>query len=408
MRTVMIATTMLASAGLFGGAAQADQQRMVERGPDMGAPMTGGGAPPAPNGMRQAGPATRGAHPKGSRHWGGQYQGHWVGGMRAPGGWSGYRRPYRGFGLPTYWISPTFVITDFGDYGLYQPPVGYSWSRYYDDAVLIDGRGSVYDTVGGIAWNTYDLDEAQGGRLDAYLANTDSYRQSAGAGYAYPPQIGQGQGAPGQGGYGGQPGYGQGYPQGGYQQDGYRQDGYRQDDRQGRGSNGVGGAVIGGAAGGIAGGLIAGRNDKVGGALIGAGAGALAGYAIDRSAHRRDRDYADDRGASYPAPGPGYAGGGYAPGPGYPPPGGPRLAPPTIIESGPGTLVTTSAVGGVSTGTYVNGYYYAPATVTTVTIASAPVVTTTTEVFEDSVTYIQPAVHHYRKHVWHRPVCSCR
>ncbi len=390
MRTVMIATTMLASAGLFGGAAQAGQQRMVERGPDMGASMMGGGGAPAPTGM-QHGPGVPVGNPRGGRHWGGQYQGHWVGGMRAPGGWGGYRRPYRGYALSSYWISPTFLIADYGNYGLYQPPVGYNWSRYYDDAVLIDGRGSVYDTVGGINWTTYDLDEAQGGRLDAYHANTDSYRQSAGAGYAYPPQT------HGRGGYAEQPGYGQSYPQ----------DGYQRDDRRGHDSNGVGGALIGGAAGGIAGGLIAGRHDKVGGALIGAGAGALAGYAIDRGAHRRDRDYADERGAGYPAPGPGY-GGGYAPGPGYPPRGGPRLDTPTIIESGPGTLVTTSAVGGVATGTYVNGYYYPPATVTTVTIASAPIVTTTTEVFEDSVTYIRPAVHRYRKHVWHRPVCSCR
>ncbi|MGI4730813.1 MAG: RcnB family protein [Janthinobacterium lividum] len=395
MRTVLIAATALAGVGLMGiGTAAAGQQRMVEHGPGAGAPIappSGPGGPMA-GGQMAGGPGMRpaGMHRGPGRHWGGRRDGHWVGGMRAPGGWAAYHRPYRGYGLSSYWVAPSFLIDDWGDYGLYQPPVGYNWSRYYDDAVLIDGRGSVYDTVGGIDWNRYDLDEGQGGRMSAYGAGGDPYRQSAGAGYDYPPQDG----------YAGRPGY-------------PPRDGYGQ-----RRSNGVGGALVGGAVGGVAGGLIAGRHDKVGGALIGAGAGALAGYAIDRNAHRHDRYDRDgydrggyDRGgpgAGYPMPGPGY-GPDRGPGPGYPPPGGPGYAPPTVIESGGGTVVTTSSVGGIASGTYVDGYYYPPATVTTVTVASAPVVTTTTEVFEDSVTYTRRAARRvYHKRVWHRPVCGCR
>lgn len=389
MRTVLIAAAVLASAG----AADAGQQRVMVPGPSSG-PGTGAGVNggamvprPAPVGVPR-GPGDY----SGGQHWGGRYQGHWVGGVRAPGGLGGYRRPYRGYVLPAYWVSPGFLIGDWNSYGLYQPPVGYSWSRYYDDAVLIDGRGSVYDTVGGIEWSRYDLDEAQGGRIDAYHANADGYRASmAGADYAYPPQTGYGEG---------------GYGQGGPGRDGYApQPGEVPPAPGGYGrprSNGVGGALIGGAAGGIAGGLIAGRHDKVGGALIGAGAGALAGYAIDRS--RRRTDAPGYGGPSYGGAGAGYPvpADGYSSGPGY--------APPTVIESGRGTLVTTSSVGGAAGGTYVNGYYYPPATVTTVTVARAPVVTTTTEVFEDSVTYTRPAVHRvYRKRVW-RPVprCYCR
>ncbi len=372
MRTVLIATAALASAGTADAG-----QRMVVHGPDMASSAMSDGATaplPGPTGYdprsrpvgMQPGPDDR---PVG-RHWGGRDQGRWIGGVRAPGGWSSYRRPYRGYGLPGYWMSSGFRIGDWGDYGLYQPPVGYSWSRYYDDAVLIDTQGSVYDTIGGIDWPRYDLDEAQGGRVDTYNANVDQYRATAGADYAYP-----------QGSYL--------QPDGSYPQP--------------RRSDGVGGALVGGAAGGIAGGLIAGRHDKVAGALIGVGGGALAGYAIDRRAHRRDYPQAGGPGADYPPPPPGYA-----PGPGYPPPGADR-APPTVIRSGGGTLVTTSTVGGIAGGTYVNGYYYPPATVTTVTVASAPVVTTTTEVFEDSVTYTRrPTRKVYRRPVWHRPVCYCR
>lgn len=379
MRTVLIAAAALASAGTAQAA-----QRMVPPSSGMApAPMGGPAAafpapiPGSPNIAPHSAGMRHGPGPNGARHWGGQYEGHWIGGMRAPGGWTQYRRPYRGYGLPAYWLSSGFRIGDWGDYGLYQPPVGYNWSRYYDDAVLLDNRGSVYDTVGGIDWNRYDLDEAQGGRIDAYAANADEYRATAGAGYAYPPQ----------GGYAGQPG---GYAT----HDGYSSErgGYPPSPR----SNGVGGALIGGAAGGIAGGLIAGRHDKVGGALIGAGAGALAGYAIDRSVNRRPRDYPQyGPGAGYPAPG-------YGPRFGYPSQGMGYGRPPIIHTDG-GTVVTTSTGDG-----YGNGYY-SGGSVTTVTVSSTPIVTTTTEVFEDDVTYKRRAAHRaYRKHVWRRPVCYCR
>ncbi|WP_332785551.1 RcnB family protein [Sphingomonas sp. PB1R3] len=84
--------------------------------------------------------------------WGSQVGGRWWGGANAPGGWRAYRRPVRGMVMPSYWNDPRFGVQDWAVYTLPQPPVGYRWSRYYDDAVLIDARGSVYDSVSGVNW----------------------------------------------------------------------------------------------------------------------------------------------------------------------------------------------------------------------------------------------------------------
>jgi hypothetical protein len=89
----------------------------------------------------------------GGQRWGGRSGGRWIGGVQAPGGWNAYRRPGRGFALPSYWIAPSFFIGNFASYGLAPPPYGYHWSRYYDDAVLIDDHGQVYDSVQGIGWD---------------------------------------------------------------------------------------------------------------------------------------------------------------------------------------------------------------------------------------------------------------
>ncbi|WP_326523404.1 RcnB family protein [Sphingomonas sp.] len=193
----------------------------------------------------------------GQSRWGGRIDGRWYGGVRAPGGWTAYRRPTRGWVLPGYWFAPSFHISDFAYYGLGSPPAGYRWSRYYDDAVLVDGRGRVFDSVGGVDWSRYD------------------------GGYAYDDDY------------------------------------YEGDDRgpRERRDDGVGGAVIGGVIGGIAGNVIAGRGDKLAGTIIGAGAGAIAGAAIDRADgrrgdRRRDRDLRrmppPPPGAAYPHAGPGY------------------------------------------------------------------------------------------------------
>jgi Ni/Co efflux regulator RcnB len=107
------------------------------------------------------------------QHWGGKVGGHWSGGMNAPGGWKAYRHPSRGWRLPRYWIAPSFFINDWADYGLSTPPQGYRWSRYYDDAVLMDDNGRVWDSVGGVNWD------------DGY--GYDAGYEGAGYGAGYPP-----------------------------------------------------------------------------------------------------------------------------------------------------------------------------------------------------------------------------
>ncbi|MCP3734893.1 RcnB family protein [Sphingomonas sp. RP10(2022)] len=303
-------------------------------------------------------------HPGGGSRWGSKVGGRWWGGANAPGGWNAYHRPYRGYALPSYWIAPRFYINDWQTYGLTQPSYGYNWVRYYDDAVLVDGRGSVYDTRAGIDWDRYD---------DAGYAGDDRVYADGG------------------------------YDDRGYDDRGYDDRGY--DARYARRDNGVGGAVTGAVVGGVAGNLIAGRGNRLGGTLIGAGVGAAAGYAIDKAEDRRGPPppppvYRGDRGYDVPvAPA-------YAPPP--PPPVGYAPGNPAWRSAdGTTTVTTTNGAGGY----YRGGYYYPGASTTTVVVQTAPVVTTTTtEIYEDAVTYTRrPVVHTKTKRVWRpAPKCACR
>ena len=179
----------------------------------------------------------------GVRSWGGRQNGRWIGGVRAPGGYTAYRPAFRGYILPRYWVQPSFFIGNFSRYGFSAPRSGYGWSRYYDDAVLSDRSGRVYDTVRGVDWDRYDRYD------DGSEDYSDSY---------------------------------------GYRDDGYSSDGraFRGDDprvRERDRDGGLGGALIGGAVGAVAGNVIGGRGNRLAGSLIGGGVGALAGLAIDSS-----------------------------------------------------------------------------------------------------------------------------
>ena len=190
--------------------------------------LAGTGAPAAMHRPGTAMPASGvhaprpGGHWNGAHRWGQRHNGRWLAGWHAPGGWNGYRRPVYGYVLPRYWVSPTYYIANYGAYGLPAPAYGYGWSRYYDDAVMTDRYGRVYDSRSNIAWDRYE---------------------------------------------------------GGYGDDGYYddRDGYRRPD------NGLGGAAIGAVVGGVAGNRIAGRGNRTAGTLIGAGVGAVAGAMIDKA-----------------------------------------------------------------------------------------------------------------------------
>lgn len=155
-----------------------------------------------------------------------------------------YRRPSYGYMLPRQWVAAPYFISNYSHYRLPRPATGFGWSRYYDDAVLTDRYGRIYDWRSDVNW-----------RRDSRWASED---------------------------------YSDSY-------------GYR-DEYRPRRSDGVAGAVIGGVVGGIAGNIIGGDGNRLAGTLIGGGVGALAGQAIDKSSSRRRayRDYGYRDGPSHP------------------------------------------------------------------------------------------------------------
>ena len=185
-----------------------------------------------------------------------KYQGRWVGGWQAPGGWNAYRRPYRGFVLPSYWISPSFFIGNWSNFGFAAPTAGFGWSRYYNDAVLTDRYGRVVDYVPNYNW-------------DRNAVRSRSYEDANYDYGAYPDGYGSAE-----------------VPR--------RRNGVL----AGLGTAALG-AVVGGSAGAILGTVIAGRGNRGAGALIGGGLGALASVAVTEASRNRrparERVYRDAR-----------------------------------------------------------------------------------------------------------------
>lgn len=107
--------------------------------------------PSAPLAPAELSPAPQASTPP--LRWGSRVDGRWSGGGNAPGGWAAYRRPARGYRVPSYWLAPRFYVADWRRYGLAQPRPGYGWSRYYDDAVMIDRVGTVLEYRGGLDWD---------------------------------------------------------------------------------------------------------------------------------------------------------------------------------------------------------------------------------------------------------------
>jgi Ni/Co efflux regulator RcnB len=322
------------------------------------------------------------------RSWGGRHNGRWIGGHRAPGGFNAYRPAVRGFILPRYWIQPSFFIGNYARYGFSAPQSGYGWSRYYDDAVLSDRSGRVYDSVRGVDWDRYDRYE------DGAEDYSDSY---------------------------------------GYRDDGYSSDGrdYRSDDprvRERDRDGGAGGAVIGGVAGAVAGNVIGGRGNRVLGSVIGGAVGAAAGAAIDindragrgpkiKKLSRRDRErlerrdgrrYEDRGGAVADGRWNGTWTGSYDNGP-------------TQVYNGtfdgryegsaPHWTGHHGRSGYQTHRSYGYGYGYGPSE-TIVTIHSAPITTTTTHVTEEVIYAAAPRKRYVAKRKTWKPRrkvhCVCR
>jgi Ni/Co efflux regulator RcnB len=344
-----------------------------------------------------------------------------------------YRRPFRGFVMPRYWVQPSFYIPNYTIYGLSAPSRGYNWSRYYDDAVLLDGRGYVQDYRSGVNWNAgyapqggyYDQPDygpsmrpdrqayewgdngdvafaAPDGSSYSYDGEWDGQyvdpqgrvfegewegtvtRHDGVAGPGYPAPAPRGAGAP----YPANVAYGSGDERrystayGSGDARGYSDDydnysvprGYENYERCLK-SNGLKGGAIGAILGGIAGNRIAGRGDRVGGTILGAGLGGLAGVAVEKATSKCKRyapRYEEQDRVPYPPQG-------Y-----YPPqPQG-----------------------------WQGGYYYYPQApmVTTVTVVPGTSTTTTTvteEVYYETVkTYRKPAARKWKPRS--KPRCSCR
>ncbi|KQN27123.1 hypothetical protein ASF00_12225 [Sphingomonas sp. Leaf34] len=306
--------------------------------------------------------------------WGSKIGGRWWGGANAPGGWAAYRRPDRGWTVPGYWNAPRFYVNDWSTYGLPRPPQGYYWTRYYDDAVLIDPRGSVYDTVSGTDWDRYDSGGFTAAVPQDYAQTETVYADPAYADPIYTDPVDRRYTAP-------------------YQ------------DRAPRRDTGLGGAAVGAVAGGVAGNLIAGRGNRLGGTLIGAGVGAAAGYAIDKG-EDRSREVPPPRreyGARYAPPPPVYAPA-YATDPAPPVSYGAGYPQPRYAAAGRGG--TWVSPDGLTTVTTTNGSVYATGA-STVVVQSAPMVTTTTTTdYYDTVSYAPRKAWH--KRVRARPRCNCR
>ncbi|WP_446654986.1 RcnB family protein [Blastomonas sp.] len=245
-------------------------------------------------------------------------------GMRFPVGAPAYVRPFRGFILPRVWIAPTYYIANWQGYRLPRPAPGYGWSRYYDDAVLTDRQGRVYDTVQGVNWQaapgatttvvqqTYSPDYDPYNYDDSLLLGNDDVVEGThwsrdadmDAGVDYDPDLPPPPPPPA-----------------------YAPVDDRAFLEACRRDNGLGGAAAGAAVGGLAGNRIAGRGNRTGGTLIGAGVGALAGMVIDKAEDRErcKRLLAAENAGGYgtryasPPPPPPVAAPGYAPPPPPPP-----------------------------------------------------------------------------------------
>ena len=330
-----------------------------------------------------------------THRWGGRKDGRWHAGWAAPGGWVAYRRPYRGFTLPSYWIQPSFLLSNYSLYRLNTPSNGYYWSRYYDDAVLRDARGNVTDYRTDIDWNAYEggyepdhYDEPDFGpsiRPDngVYSWNDNGNVGVAADGSRYRYEGGwvdgefvdadkrvwegdwegrvirEGHGGPAGAPFDGPPINHHPGPVSAYNGPaGY--EGYERCLK----SNGVTGAALGAVVGAIAGNRIAGRGDRLEGSLLGAGLGGIAGAVIEKATSKCRKHVPEYRGHQQ----------------GYYPYG------------------------------YQGGYYYYPAPVTTITYA--PVTTTTTTTTEEYYYETVPAPKkRVIKRKWKpkpKPRCVCR
>ena len=64
-----------------------------------------------------------------------------------------YKHLSRGKRVPDAYMDPHYAVADWNDWGFSPPAPGTHWVRYYDDGLLVDGRGRIVDTRYGIDWD---------------------------------------------------------------------------------------------------------------------------------------------------------------------------------------------------------------------------------------------------------------
>jgi hypothetical protein len=89
-------------------------------------------------------------------------------------------------------ISPRFFVGDWYSYGFAAPGYGQHWMRYYDDALLIDDRGYVYDMVPGVNWGDDRFDDDDDDGIyddDGWYPDDDRVTYGGSYGASYGPAI---------------------------------------------------------------------------------------------------------------------------------------------------------------------------------------------------------------------------
>ena len=122
-----------------------------------------------------------------------------------------YSRVERGHRVDPYWLGEGYHVRDWNRYGFSPPYHDRRWIRYYDDALLIDGYGTVHDGRYGMDWDEYgdgwDHDDRGVPVYDGddYYADDEDHGYGEGHG-DYEDDRGYGHG--GYGGHYAYPGYG--------------------------------------------------------------------------------------------------------------------------------------------------------------------------------------------------------
>lgn len=145
MRKTVMKTAGLSFLGMMASVAMPVAAHADDAAPTIGAPPVIAPAMPVMN--RAMPPVAQGA----------------IAAAQAQGG---YVAPSYGFQLPNQWMADQYFVGNYAAYGLGTPNAGYGWSRYYDDAVLTDQYGRVYDWRGNIDWDhpRANLHDRRGGR----------------------------------------------------------------------------------------------------------------------------------------------------------------------------------------------------------------------------------------------------